>query len=340
MGRRRATRRAIRANFRGLPKLSVYRAMTDVASSSSQNCSRSLPEMSHLSPNDTNHEMPIDICPARCSSDEPSEPDCMEMAMRPRGRSTGTSAALRPVPPGSALEAMPMLAGPMRRRPLRRACSTRPARSKPALSSVWLTPVSTAVTTTAPRTRLAMHWSIVAGSAATGTAMTASHTSSAMAATDGWHGTPSRCVWRGLTANTGTPERCTLRHSSRPIEPCRSEAPMTAIERGSNRRATARLSARCSRLSTESTNCSVSSTENSTSTMPLSKCRLTGHPARLNTASIDRLSARVSAVNRAMPLVRAIAARCSSSSVAMPLPRWSASTMNATSASERPFQRS
>ena len=61
---------------------------------------------------------------------------------------------------------------------------------------------------------------------------------------------------------------------------------------------------------------------------------------RANTASIGRLSASTSAVNRSMPLERAIAARCSSISVAMPLPCWASSTMNAASASARPGQRS
>ena len=52
----------------------------------------------------------------------------------------------------------------------------------------------------------------------------------------------------------------------------------------------ARLSARCSRSSTESTNCSVSVSGNSRSVTPLSKWRCTGQPARLNTRSIARLS--------------------------------------------------
>ena len=43
-------------------------------------------------------------------------------------------------------------------------------------------------------------------------------------------------------------------------------------------------------------------------------------PALANTASIARLSASTSAVNRSMPFDRAIAARCSSISVAIPLP--------------------
>ena len=55
---------------------------------------------------------------------------------------------------------------------------------------------------------------------------------------------------------------------------------MTAIDRGSNSRAMARLSARCSRPSTESTNSSVSTSAKSSSTTPLSKRRCIGQPAR------------------------------------------------------------
>ena len=132
---------------------------------------------------------------------------------------------------------------------------------------------------------------------------------------------PPTVSWRGLTGNTApVAPAVTCRQSASPTEPGVSLAPTTAIVRGSSRRAMARESARCSRRSTESRNSSVSSSEKSRSTTPLSKRRSTGQPARLNTASIGRLSASTSAVKRVMPLARAIAARCSRSSVAMPLP--------------------
>ena len=95
---------------------------------------------------------------------------------------------------------------------------------------------------------------------------------------------------------------------------------MTAIEVGSRSRATARESARCSRRSTESMNSEVSANGKSTSITPDSNRRCTGHPAFENTANIAPLSPSVWAVNRSMPLDRAIAARCSSRRVAMPLP--------------------
>ncbi len=105
-----------------------------------------------------------------------------------------------------------------------------------------------------------------------------------------------------------------------PTVPGRSDAPMTATARGSRIRATARESARCSRRSTLSRNSSVVASSQSRSTTPESKRRCRGQPALANTASIARLSPRTSAVNRSMPLERAIAARCSSSSVAIPSP--------------------
>ena len=60
IGRLRDTRLAMRANLRGLPIDSVYMQITRVVSSSSQNCSRSLPDTSTLSPRETNHDSPID----------------------------------------------------------------------------------------------------------------------------------------------------------------------------------------------------------------------------------------------------------------------------------------
>ena len=115
IGRRRDTRLAMRANFRGLPNDSVYIAITRVVSSSSQNCSRSLPEMSHLSPSEMNQDSPIRSRSAWVRSDAPSEPDCSEIATGPGGRVTGTSDAWSPI--SGREEATPMLPGPTIRMP-------------------------------------------------------------------------------------------------------------------------------------------------------------------------------------------------------------------------------
>ena len=97
-----------------------------------------------------------------------------------------------------------------------------------------------------------------------------------------------------------------------PTVPGCSDAPITATARGSRIRATARASARCSRRSTLSRNSSVSASSQSRSTTPESNRRWSGQPALANTASMARLSPSTSAVNRSMPLLRAMAARCSS----------------------------
>ena len=69
-----------------------------------------------------------------------------------------------------------MLVGPMIRSPFCRACETSDVMSSPAPSAE--------VTTTAPRTRLAMHCSIVDLSEPIGTAMIASPTSSGISVTE------------------------------------------------------------------------------------------------------------------------------------------------------------
>ena len=62
IGRRCDTRRAMRAKRRGSPRSSVYMPITRVDSSSSKNCSRSVPETSARSPSDTNHDRPSACC--------------------------------------------------------------------------------------------------------------------------------------------------------------------------------------------------------------------------------------------------------------------------------------
>ena len=59
IGLDRDTRRAIRENLRGFPKLSRYSSTTSVAVSVSQYCSRSLPETSARFPAETKVDKPI-----------------------------------------------------------------------------------------------------------------------------------------------------------------------------------------------------------------------------------------------------------------------------------------
>ena len=240
-------------------------------------------------------------------------PDCIDTATEPV-RSGRTSASEAPRPISGRGDAMPMLAGPTMRSPLRRALVISSSRSIPERRSIT-------VVMTAPRTRLAMQSSTVAGTSAAGTAITARPTSSGIAASEGEVATPSISDRFGLTAYTGhSATAVTFFHSSLPTVPGRSDAPTTATDVGRSSRAIARESARCSRRSTVSMYSSVSSIGKSTSITPESKRRCSGQPALANTASMLRLSLSVCAVNRAMPLWRPTAARCSSNSVAMPRP--------------------
>jgi hypothetical protein len=115
IGRRRATRRAMRANLRGLPKVSVYIAMTRVRASSSQNWSRSLPEMSALSPSETNDDTPRSSRRASSRNDAPSDPDCIDTPTGPAFSVPGARWASNGA--SSAVVKTPMLPGPMIRTP-------------------------------------------------------------------------------------------------------------------------------------------------------------------------------------------------------------------------------
>jgi hypothetical protein len=53
------TRRAVLANFRGLPNDSMYSTASLVTPSRSHHSSMSLPDTSSLSPTDANEEMPM-----------------------------------------------------------------------------------------------------------------------------------------------------------------------------------------------------------------------------------------------------------------------------------------
>ena len=96
IGLRRDTRRAMRANLRGLPNDSRYSSTTSVPGSSSQYWSRSLPLTSALLPTDTKLDTPRPMRADRSRMAMPSAPDCDCMAMRPRrgriGREGGIEA--------------------------------------------------------------------------------------------------------------------------------------------------------------------------------------------------------------------------------------------------------
>ena len=91
------SRRAMRANLRGLPKLSVYKRTTSVSGSSSQYCMRSLPLTSALSPSDTKLARPTPSREANSRMPVPKGPDCNEMDTDPRRTRVGARGAQRRV---------------------------------------------------------------------------------------------------------------------------------------------------------------------------------------------------------------------------------------------------
>ena len=112
----RDTRRAMRANLRGLPNDSVYMAMTRVVSSSSQNCSRSLPDTSHLSPSDTNHDRPDAQLVGEAQHGRAERAGLQrDRHVARRQVDRARASACRPIDPRAA--ATPMLPGPIRRTP-------------------------------------------------------------------------------------------------------------------------------------------------------------------------------------------------------------------------------
>ena len=116
----RETRRAIRANRAGFPKLSRYRATTAVAASSSQYSRRSLEETSALLPRDTKAERPSPRARACSTTARPSAPLCEANPTLPGGRTPAANVALS----RCAEDAMPRQFGPMRRPPCARTRSS------------------------------------------------------------------------------------------------------------------------------------------------------------------------------------------------------------------------
>jgi hypothetical protein len=128
IGLRRATRRAIRPNARGLPNDSRYRRTRFVSGSSSHHSSRSFDETSALLPIETNAENPSPRPLVFSSSARPRAPLCDEKPIRPSGSARGANVAFRR---GSEM-LIPRQFGPIRRAPwARTAARSRSCRSRP-----------------------------------------------------------------------------------------------------------------------------------------------------------------------------------------------------------------
>ena len=96
-GIRRATRRAVPENLRGLPNDSTYRTAIWVTSSCAHQVSRLLGDTSYLSPTEANEDTPmpsLDIC---SSSAIPTPPDCTTMPATPRSGWSAAKVASRPI---------------------------------------------------------------------------------------------------------------------------------------------------------------------------------------------------------------------------------------------------
>ena len=117
----RETRRARRANLRGLPNDSMYSITTLVSGSSSHHSSRSLEDTSALFPTETNPDSPRPWRRACSSTASPSAPLCDEKPIVPCGNAPGAKVAFSP----KAGTATPRQFGPSIRAPRDRTSSSR-----------------------------------------------------------------------------------------------------------------------------------------------------------------------------------------------------------------------
>ena len=181
----RPTRRAVRANLRGLPNDSTYSRASLVWPSCSHQVSRSLLDTSYLSPADTNDEQPMPSRDSCSSSAMPIPPDCTTSPAWPGSGCRAPNVASR-ASPGTA---SPKQLGPTSRMPYRRQVASRsgPASPRPA------------VTTTRERIPRRPHSAATLVTAAAGTAITARSGTSGRSATEAAHGRPSIECARGLT---------------------------------------------------------------------------------------------------------------------------------------------
>ena len=325
IGLARPMRRAMRKNLRGFPNDSRYSTMTSVPGSSSQNCMRSLPLTSPLSPRLTKQESPIPHSVAISNTVAPTLPDWVDMATVPAAGQPAATVARRRT--AGSLLTTPTDAGPTRRMPWPRASVT--SSSQSLMSSC-----SAALSTTRPSTCLRAQSTTTAGTSAAGTATTTTSTSSGTSATLAYARTDLTCRAARFTGYTGPskPPSTRQRSTSWPTVIGSRLAPTTATEPGRRRRATERASASRARSAMRSTPSAVGSIPRVTSTTPSAKVVATSNPAQRNTRIISRFAGNTVAMNPVMPFSLAATARYSSNSVARPRPWWASSTKKATSA--------
>ena len=127
-------------------------------------------------------------------------------------------------------------------------------------------------------------------------------------------------------------ERRRFSSSAAPTEPGRSDAPISATERGSRKRATAEVAATRSRSSNAASASAPSAVGSSTSTTPDRARTEAGNPLSRKTSTMRRLSARTRATKSGMPARRACSATRPRRTVPSPWPCHASATAKATSA--------
>ena len=273
-GLRRASRRATRANLRGLPIDSMYSSTSSVASSEYQYCIRSLPETSARLPADTKVDSPNPrpITSARMVT--PSAPDWQKNPTRPAVGISGDRLAFSEIR-GSAL-ITPSAFGPITRSPYERA---RPASRRCRIRPSSPSSANPLDTTTSPCTPFAAQSSTTSSTASAGTATTARSTRPSMPVTRSYAGTPSIGLLSPseFTAYTEPVKPLSFRFRSNalPIVPSRRLAPITATLDGLSSRAIDCASERCSRACITPYDVSVGRMSNATITRPSSNSRAT-----------------------------------------------------------------
>ena len=133
-GIRALTRRAVRANLRGLPNDSMYSTASLVSSSCSHHISMSLLDTSSLLPTEANEEIPMPSLDRWSTIAKPRPPDCMTRPAAPGAGWEAANVASSPMP-GTAT---PKQFGPISRIPCLRQMASRSAQaamSSPAVNT-------------------------------------------------------------------------------------------------------------------------------------------------------------------------------------------------------------
>jgi hypothetical protein len=191
------TRRATRANLRGLPNDSRYSRATCVCGSCSQYSSRSLPDRSALLPTDTNDDSPTPSLPAASMIAIPSPPLCDKKPDLPGIALGGANVALRRT--SAAVLSTPRQLGPTNRIPASRHTPTSSRCRRAPSAPISLKP---AEMTSSARTPTEPHSRATGTTCSAGTTTTARSTGPGIWVTERYAGRDWTTSARLLTAYT------------------------------------------------------------------------------------------------------------------------------------------